>query len=276
MLNIDQMVRSANRSGLARLDSISGAMARERREERQQIAICELTHRTKNLLAVVQAIADQIGRRSVSLKDFQTQFSRRLHGLSRSIDLLVDDGRGASIGDLVRCQLEPFGEVDGVRIAARGPVVLLNPEATQNIGLALHELATNATKYGALSVPEGVVTVNWEFGPDDVGPRCFRLIWRERNGPKVMPPTRRGFGHVILQRMTGETLQGKVNHEFEACGVSWTLEVPAYAVELRGPTANAFDAALGRNDRRLSQTSAGRVHLRASPAAMARWVEQGN
>ncbi len=190
MFNIRPMFGGPNRSKFARANTISELTIAEctQREERLRVIAYELSHRTKNLLAVVQAIADQIGRRSVSLKDFQTQFSRRLHGLSRSIDLLVDDGRGASIGDLVRCQLEPFGEVDGVRIAARGPVVLLNPEAAQNIGLALHELATNATKHGALSVPEGVVTVNWELGPGDVGPRCFRLIWRERNGPKVMPP----------------------------------------------------------------------------------------
>ena len=261
MFNIRPLFGGLNRSKLARANTNTELTISEctQREERLRVIAHELSHRTKNLLAVVQAIAHQTGRRSASLMDFQTQFSQRLDGLSRSIDLLVDDdGRGASIGDLVRSQLEPFGEVDGVRIAATGRVVLLNPEAAQNIGLALHELATNATKYGALSVPEGVVTVNWELGPGDVGPRCFSLIWRERNGPKVMPPTRRGFGHVILQRMTGKMLQGKVNHEFEACGVSWTLEVPSAAVVVPAERIS---------DRRFEMRSQTVIHASAAMAA---------
>ena len=90
-------------------------------------------------------------------------------------------------------QLRPFGEIDGMRIAATGPVVSLNPEATQNIGLALHELATNACKHGALSVPNGAVTVDWEIGPSESGPSRFRFNWREHNGPKVVAPARRGL-----------------------------------------------------------------------------------
>jgi two-component sensor histidine kinase len=227
MLNVDPMSRRPNRSGILRIDRLSEFIENE---ERLRFIAEELSHRTKNLLAVVQAIANQIGRRSESQKDFQSQFSQRLQGLSRSIDLLVEeDGRGASIADLVRSHLEPFGEVDGMRISATGPSVLLNPEAAQNIGLALHELATNAIKHGALSVPEGLVTVEWELEAADVGPALFRLIWIERNGPKVTPPTHQGFGHIVLQRMTAATLQGHVSHEFDSRGVSWTLEVPAAA-----------------------------------------------
>jgi two-component sensor histidine kinase len=188
------------------------------------------------MLAVVQALAGQIGRRSASLKEFQTQFSQRLQGLSRSIDLLVEeDGCGVLISDLVRSHLEPFGGVDGAHISATGPELLLNPEAAQNIGLALHELATNAIKHGALSVPEGVITVHWELETRGLGPARFRLKWEERNGPEVMPPTRQGFGHIVLQRMTSATLQGKVDHKFDPHGVSWTLEAPEAAVMAREP-----------------------------------------
>lgn len=163
-------------------------------------------------------------------------FSRRLQGLSDSLNLVLEeDGRGAWIADVVRSQLTPFGEVDGVRIVVTGPAVFLHPEAAQNIGLALHELGTNAIKYGALSVPEGVITVHWELGRVGIGRTCFRLMWREINGPKVVLPTRRGFGHVVLQRTTGQALQGKVNHEFAADGVRWTLEVPAARTVVRGP-----------------------------------------
>ena len=136
------------------------------KEEELQFVVHELGHRIKNLLAVVQALANQTAQRSATVKEFQTVFSERLQGLSRSLDLVVEeDGRGASIADLIRSQLGPFAKIDGVRIAATGPTVSLNPEATQNIGLALHELATNATKHGALSVPNGAVTVDWEIGP---------------------------------------------------------------------------------------------------------------
>ncbi len=210
------------------------------REERLRFIAYELHHRTKNMLAIVQAISNQIGSRSASLKDFQMQFSPRLQALSHSLDLLVDeDGRGAWIADVVRSQLEPFGEVDGVRIVATGPAVFLTPEAAQNIGLALHELGTNATKHGALSAPQGVITVHWELGRVGIGRTCFRLIWRELNGPKVTPPTRSGFGHVVLQRATGPALHGKVAHEFKADGVRWTLEVPAARTVIPGPPERA-------------------------------------
>jgi two-component sensor histidine kinase len=240
MLNIGSMIRGAYRPAFAGHNTISECM---QREERLRFIVHELSHRTKNLLAIVQAIATQTGRRSVSLEDFQTQFSQRLQGLSRSIDLLAaEDGRGASVADLVRRQLKPFGEVDGVRITATGPAVSLNPEATQNIGLALNELATNASKYGALSVPQGAISVRWHLAPGDAAGVCFRLIWRERDGPEVTPPTRRGFGHTVLQRMTGQTLQGRAKHEFDTCGVSWTLEVPAAAVVMVGATNRLREA----------------------------------
>jgi two-component sensor histidine kinase len=256
VLNIQSMIRSPNRFGITRIDRLSEFIENE---ERLRFIADELSHRTKNLLAVVQAIAAQIGRRSVSLKDFQQQFSQRLQGLSRSIDLLVDeDGRGASIADLVRSHLEPFGEVDGVRISATGPDVLLNPEAAQNIGLALHELATNAIKHGALSVPEGLVTVDWELKTAGVGPALFRLIWIERNGPKVTPPTHQGFGHIVLQRMTAATLQGHVSHEFDSRGVSWTLEVPAAGVTVGEGMAQTRNWRVSRRSQPVIRATAAR------------------
>jgi two-component sensor histidine kinase len=231
MLNIHPMVQSRSRDDLAAIDPIPQSQLKE---EQLQFVVHELGHRIKNLLAVVQALANQTAQRSATVKEFQTVFSERLQGLSRSLDLLVEgEGRGASIADLVRSQLGPFGEIDGMHIAATGPVVSLNPEATQNIGLALHELATNATKHGALSVPSGAVTVDWEITPSELGPSRFRLNWHEHHGPRVISPQRRGFGHVVLQRMTGRALQGKVSHEFGAGGVSWTLDVPAVAVVMQ-------------------------------------------
>ncbi len=127
----------------------------------------------------------------------------------------------------------------------KGPTIWLNSDATRNIGLALHELATNATKYGALSVSEGFITVDWLVRPDDTGAQRFLLIWREHNGPAVMPPQHRGFGHAVLQRMTHQALQGEVDHAFETDGVSWTLEVPLAAVATPASTEPVCDVARG-------------------------------
>lgn len=201
------------------------------KERGLQLVIDEMRHRMKNLLSVVQAIAQQTSRQSHDLASFQAEYFKRLNGLARSMDLLVQDGaRGAIVSELVQSQLQPFGNVDGTRITTAGPHLLLNPEATQNIGLALHELATNATKYGALSVPEGTVAVDWKVGPDPLESAYFQLTWREQNGPEVKPPEHAGFGQVILQRMTGAAQGGSVSHEFHPSGVVWAVEVPAAAV----------------------------------------------
>jgi len=212
------------------------------KEKGLQLVIDELRHRTKNLLSVVLAIARQTGHVSSDIETFESEFSQRLNSLSRSMDLLVEDGaRGAAVSELVHSQLHPFGPVDGTRITAIGPDLSLTPEATRNIGLALHELATNAMKYGALSVPEGAVAIAWQVGPGTLGAACFRLSWRERNGPAVKPPAHAGFGQIVLQRMAGATLGGSVIHEFHPAGVVWTLEVLASSIVM----PSASDSALG-------------------------------
>lgn len=159
------------------------------REKRLQLVVKELGHRTKNLLTVIQAIASQTLQHSSDLSAFQSEFSQRLDALSRSLDLLIHQGEGGvSLDELVRRQLEPFVTVDGTRVVVTGPDAMLDREATQNLGLALHELATNATKYGALSVPEGAISVRWYLAPGNGGGKRFRLVWREENGPAVTRP----------------------------------------------------------------------------------------
>ena len=137
---------------------------RKAREKHIEFLMRELSHRSKNLLAVVQAIAGQTARYSDSMNEFQTRFSQRLHAMARAQDLLVArNWEGAQLVDLVRSQMAPFTEDVSARIEMSGPEFDLRPDAVHSLTLALHELATNAAKYGALSVPDGRVAVSWEL-----------------------------------------------------------------------------------------------------------------
>lgn len=181
----------------------------------------ELAHRNKNVMAVLQAIARQIVRRSESLGDFQEKFDMRIAALVRSNDLLFGpEGTKANLRELVLGQLSPFVDVEAGRVETNGPDVTLRTEAVQSLGLALHELATNATKYGALSDPAGTVAVTWSRQGED----GLAIEWRERDGPPVSPPTRSGFGQVVIERLTAQNLDGSVDYRFEPGGVVWRLE----------------------------------------------------
>jgi two-component sensor histidine kinase len=213
----------------SRVSPVTGFAAIAQENEQLRFAMTELRHRTKNLITIIQAIARQTMRQTAITGDFDVRFAGRLNALGRSLDLLDDDWRGASLDVLVRQQLAPFGHLDGDRIAAQGPPIALNPEAARNIGLALHELATNASKYGALSVPEGKVAVHWTLARSS-RPQRFIMIWRESSGPVVILPEHWGFGRQVLQQVTAQSHVGKVMHEFLPEGVRWTLDIPAAAI----------------------------------------------
>lgn len=202
----------------------------ERRDKEDHIAFLmrELAHRSKNLVAVIQAIAHQTARHSDKVSDFTERFSARLVALARTQDLLTGkDRKGALLEDLVHTQIEPFVEGEGKRLSITGPRVVLDEAATQSIGLALHELATNAAKYGALSVPQGRVTIEWELPGKQGDDRTLLLRWRERNGPKVQQPARKGFGHTVMERTLADSLQGNVKLDFAPSGLRWEAEIPA-------------------------------------------------
>lgn len=146
---------------------------RRRHEDHIEFVMHELSHRSKNLLTVVQGMARQVARQTENFKDFDTAFSTRLRAFAETHDLLVTRGwRGIDIRDLVRTQLTPFVETKENRLTAEGPRLMLSPKAAEQIGLALHELGTNAAKHGAFSVPAGTVTIQWQLeddGPDKGG-----------------------------------------------------------------------------------------------------------
>jgi two-component sensor histidine kinase len=200
---------------------------RKMREQHVRVLLRELVHRSKNLLAVVQAMSRQTAAGSPSVEEFQRKFSARLQALSMAHDLLVSqDWRGASMHDLVRAQMAYCLDVTRESVcehaAIDGPKIMLKPEAAQNIGLALHELATNALSYGALSRPEGSISLKWGFEQDRLN-----IEWRESGGPALAMPPREGFGHKVVKKLVALALDGEATLSFPPEGLSWTLSIPA-------------------------------------------------
>jgi len=199
---------------------------RKRTEEHIRFLMREISHRSKNLLSVIQAIAGQTGRTAGTIEEFEARFNQRLHGLAASHDILVDQGwRGAPLADLVRLQLAPFVESDSARLEIDGPEVVVTAQAAQALGLAFHELATNAVKYGALSSKTGTVEVAWRFDDEDAD-RPLRLTWMEASGPAVAAPGRKGFGHMVLEHVVASSVDGRVTMDFAPNGLRWTVVIP--------------------------------------------------
>jgi PAS domain S-box-containing protein len=199
---------------------------RNRAQDHIKFLLRESSHRSKNLLAVIQGIASQTARAADTVEQFQSRFGQRLRSMALSHDLLVnEDWKRASLIDLVRLQLAPFAS-PGLPLKMEGPGVYISPDAAQHIGLALHELATNASKYGAWSVPAGEVSVNWNVLPDG----GLQLSWQERKGPRVEPPSHKGFGTTLTEYVIAQALDAKVATDYGSGGLAWTIEVPAQYV----------------------------------------------
>jgi two-component sensor histidine kinase len=213
--------------------------ALKRENEQLPTAANELGHRLKNLVAVIQSIARQTIRQSTTMDDFEVRFAGRLGAFGRSLDLLVaNEWHGARLDEVVRLELAIFDSLDGVRISVKGPPLHLKPEAARSISLALHELATNASKYGALSVPDGMVAVHWQLVSSGTR-RRLRMTWQESGGPVVTEPTRWGFGRQVIQQIPAHALAGNVTHEFLPHGVRWSLDIPAtFLVDAQSSFAN--------------------------------------
>jgi PAS domain S-box-containing protein len=194
---------------------------RKKQEDDLRFIMDELSHRTKNLLSVVQAMASQTARHTRSFADFEERFLGRIRALSESHDLLVTQNwTGAPLLDLIFAQLMPFVE-DEARIQVTGPSISLRAQAAQSLGIILHELATNASKYGALSVPAGKILIHWEFAPSSV-----HLTWREMGGPMLKFPVDPGLGRIIIERMAGDIFGGKAQLELLQTGVHWSASIP--------------------------------------------------
>jgi PAS domain S-box-containing protein len=194
---------------------------RKEREEKEQLLMREINHRAKNMLSVVDSIAHQTASRNP--EDFVERFSERVQALSANQDLLVrNEWNGVEIEDLARAQLAHFADLIGSRIAAQGPKLRLKPASAQAVGLALHELATNAGKYGALSTDKGHVDIRW-----DTDGETLTVSWTEGGGPPVYVPERQGFGTVVMKAMAERSVDGTVDLDYAPSGLTWRLTCPA-------------------------------------------------
>ena len=199
---------------------------RTQTEEHTRVLGREVSHRAKNLLAVVQGIVQQ----TFDEQDLKAAaLSARLAALAASQDLIVQsDWRGVWLSDLIRSQLRHLDALVGTRIRFEGPPLRISPSAAQTLGMALFELATNAVKYGALSNARGTVSVQWFLvGESDSE---FRLSWQEQDGPAVHSPGQSGFGTDVMVEMVEHALDAAVRLDYDPMGVSWRVSAPTKAV----------------------------------------------
>jgi PAS domain S-box-containing protein len=199
---------------------------RKEGEAHLRLLLRELTHRSKNLLAVIQAMARQTAKHFNSVDGFLDQFSARLQALAISHDILVQESwYGASLSELVHSHLGHYLDRPGSQISVAGPGVVLKPEAAQSLGLALHELATNAAKYGALLNGAGRISISWRRLPPNEG-HGVEIVWDEAGGPKVVAPERRGFGRMVVERNLARSIDGEVELAFPPEGVHCRIVIP--------------------------------------------------
>ena len=206
--------------------SAQDEIARRRDSERQQrLLIRELHHRVKNTLATVRAIATVSSRTAEDFEDFTSGFSDRLTALGSTHTLLIDTAWGhVGLHDLVEKELGPYrggGHVVGIR----GAPTNLVPQQAVSLGMALHELTTNAVKYGALSTPDGRIDVEWSISEGNEGAQ-LRLSWRESGGPTVVAPEREGFGSTLLRKVLKLQLSAEVDVAYDPAGIRYAITFP--------------------------------------------------
>ena len=195
-------------------------------EQRQVLLTNELAHRGKNLLAVVLSITFRSLSGTQPLGEARDILIQRLHALARSQSVLMSQGfEGAPLAEIVSLEFESFSD----RVQAAGPEVMLNPRVAQTFALIVHELATNATKHGALSTPQGQIKIHWSI--EGVGPEArFRFKWQELDGPTVIPPTRQGFGRILLEKAVAQEFGSPPTVLFDPDGLTYQIDAPLSVV----------------------------------------------
>lgn len=197
-------------------------------EERQKLLLRELNHRVKNTLATVQALASQTVRHARDPAQFLEAFSARLQAMGQAHGMLSEnEWRGVALGELVRQELMSV-DPGGSRVRVTGSDIVLTADQALGLGLVLHELASNAQKFGALSVPSGSVNLDWSVAGAEPE-RKLLLTWTESGGPAVEPPVRQGFGSILIRRSLAKVIASEVSHEFRPEGVYAAISLPLEA-----------------------------------------------
>jgi PAS domain S-box-containing protein len=198
---------------------------RKHAQTRQDLLIAELDHRVKNVLARVAVVARRTREGSSSMAEFVRALDGRIHSMAAAQSLLSQSRwQGVGLADLVRDQLAPYATDANAKI--KGPNIVLTAAATQSLAMVLHELVTNAAKYGALSAPDGQVSVTWERFSGEGEPPKLIMIWRETGGPLAAAPLESGFGTNLIRDLLPHELGGTVDLSFGAEGLCCTIEVP--------------------------------------------------
>ncbi|MGV3550544.1 sensor histidine kinase [Rhizobium sp.] len=208
----------------------SDVTERVRAENHQQLLINELNHRVKNTLASIQSIVTQTLRGVQTKEEASKAISSRILALSRAHNVLTNENwDGADLHTMIENALDAFQQAGREAINITGPKLRVGPHAALSMALAMHELATNAVKYGALSTPDGLVDIEWSIDADDI----FRLVWTEIGGPAVTKSDRQGFGSRLILQVLPRELQGKAELSYEPTGVVFTLTTTMDAVSDR-------------------------------------------
>ena len=202
---------------------------KQHQQERIKLLMGEVNHRSKNMLSLVEAIARQTAKTQPD--QFIAVFGQRLRALSASQDLLVrGEWKAVDLGELVRSQLAHFADVHDDRITIDGPLLKIAASVSQSLGMALHELATNAAKFGSLSNQSGRVAISWGLQPDASGQAQFAMSWIESGGPQIAKPARRGFGSAMIEGMLKTSLGCEAEIDFAPSGLTWRIDCPAAGV----------------------------------------------
>ncbi|MHC2021149.1 sensor histidine kinase [Methylobacterium sp. CM6247] len=219
-------VRSALRARRRQREVQAYLEERQRTHERQALLIRELHHRVKNTLATVQGLLGATARSTKDVDTFYQSFSDRIVSLGKTHNLLTEDyWQTAPLRELLQNELGHYNDGTANRITLEGPPVELAADLAVPTGMAIHELTTNATKYGALSLPSGRVTVSWSVDQRDAE-RVLELRWTESGGPLVKAPERKGFGSTLLQRVLAQQCNADVDITYEAEGLHFRMVAP--------------------------------------------------
>jgi PAS domain S-box-containing protein len=214
-----------NKANVGSIVTLTDMTERKRAEEQQTTMVAELNHRVKNILAIVQSVAAQTMRSSGSLENFADAFTGRLRALAIAHDILTQTRWiGIGLSELLIAVLAPYRSPDGTRVSISGPAVLLPARAVVPLSMVLHEMTTNAAKYGALSTRQGNIEITWQVsGTVD---QSIELVWQERGGPKVKAGSLEGFGTKLIDRVISHDLDGRTKMDFDPAGVRWTMAFP--------------------------------------------------